>query len=221
MKTRISSRLASIVRRAWSTLTWTAAKAARSRWMSLAAAVSIVLGTAGTYKSGEIAAEVQICSFRLELFIANGSPVLRAGQEVSLQIYGAKTYLRLAAAAAGTEQRREFTYLAISAVNRAILTVRGRTNIEVDLWTYPTDRQLSSDGYISSLLEDIDRLEFAQLWQRWIRIDQTEETIVSDLSECARKADRGQAVGALALIFTLLSLTLIGFREYYLERKRS
>src|SRR5258708_3799886 len=138
---------------------------ARSPWMSAAAAVAVVLGTAGTYVSGDIATDTQSCTLRRELLIASGSPDLEQLRAALLRISEARTYLTLALAPQNPEQRREYAFLGITAANNAVLALPEGASARIGLLHFPTDRQLTSLPYMASLANKVNHLDVAQLVQ--------------------------------------------------------
>jgi len=206
---------AAIFRKSWSAVTTNVRRFARSPWMSAAAAITILLGTAGTYVAGNITADAQICDFRRELLIANGSPDLHAGRDVSYKLAEAQTYLTLALSTRDIDQRREYSFLGVTAANIAILSTPTEADTQIEIFRYPTNSQLESLRYMSSLVQDVNNLDVTQLTQTLKVHDQNLAKHVAELASCDDRANVGGAIGAVAVLFTLLSLMLIGFREYH------
>lgn len=193
--------------------------AARSRWMPMAAALAVVLGTAGTYVSGNIAGAADTCDLRRELLLATGSPELRAGQAAMLNASEARTYLVLALGTQDLEQRREYAFLGLTSANNAISSTPAISSSSLKPFPFPTDQQLTSLRYMVALSDRVNALDIRQLVQTLKAHDDNFANELSELAECDRLADLGGLIGAAAVLLTLLSLTLIGFREYHQTRK--
>jgi hypothetical protein len=180
-----------------------------------------VLGTAGTYVAGDIEADTQSCSVRRELILMNGSPDLQAGRSALLKTPEARTYLALAIGTLNLEQRREYAFLGVTAANTAIMATpsKGKGGGEVELIAFPTDKQLLSLPYMAGLAQRVNRLDIDQLVQTLKVHDQNFAEKLSDLRECDHLADVGAIIGVMALLFTLLSVAMIAFREYHQGRR--
>jgi hypothetical protein len=109
----------------WTGFARLARKFPRSPWMSVVAALAVVLGTAGTYVSGQIQTDTQSCTVRRELLLANGSRELALLRPALLKSAEARTYLTLALHPQPVEQRREYAFLGVTAANNAIMSLSG------------------------------------------------------------------------------------------------
>lgn len=195
-------------------------RAAQSPWMSVAAAAAVVLGTVGTYVSGNIAAAAQTCDVRRELLLVNGSPDLHLGRATLLRTSEARAYLTLAFGTLNLEQRREYAYLGVTAANNAIISTPSNSDAQIALLPYPTDRELSSLRYMTALADKVNSLDITQLAQTLKVHDKNMERQLSELAECDQLGDVGGMIGGLAVLFSLLSVSLIGLREYHQAKQK-
>lgn len=207
-------------RKVWSAFLKRARRFGHSPWMSVAAATAVVLGTAGTYVSGNIAADTQACDFQREILRANGSPDLTAGQDALMKLSEARTYLTLALGTLSLEQRREYAFLGVTAANVAIMSTPSTADTQFELLKFPTNEQLASLRYMVGLSNKVNGLDVPQLVQTLKTHDRTMQEQLLELAECDYLKDVGAMIGGMGLLLTLLSLTLIGFREYHQVPKR-
>lgn len=197
-----------------------AGRAARSPWMSVAAAAAVLLGTGGTYLSGDIAADVQSCDVRRELMVANGSPELHAYRGAVAKITNAQAYIALAMSTRDLERRREYAYLGIAAANGAISETTLEPGDHLDLLSWPDGRELASFPYMNALAGRIYKLDVTQLVHTFKAHDRHMQDQLSGLAECNREAEVGQSIGVVAVILTLLSVILIAAREFHQNSRK-
>lgn len=207
------------LRRARSAIVQAVKRGARSRGLSAAAAVAIVLGTAGTYISGDIAGDIQSCNVRREL-LKNGSPDLQELRAALHKIPEARAYAALALGTMDVEQRREYAFLAVTAANTAIMLTPSLPDAKPSLFEYPTDQQLTSLRYMVALSRKVNDLDIRQLPSGLRAHDRNFLETISDLNNCDHMEDVGDAFGGAAILLTLLSLALIGLREYHQGRRK-
>ena len=212
-------RRATQLRRATSAIANAVKRGARSRWLSAAAAVAIVLGTAGTYISGDIAGDIQSCNVRREL-LKNGSPDLQDLRAALHKIPEARAYATLALGTMDVEQRREYAFLAVTAANTAIMLTPSLPDAKPPLFEYPTDQQLTSLRYMVGFSRQVNDLDIRQLRSGLRAHDRNFVDTMFDLHNCDRLEAVGDAFGGAAILLTLLSLALIGLREYHQGRRK-
>jgi hypothetical protein len=187
----------------------------RSPWMSVVAALAVVLGTAGTYVSGQIQTDTQSCTVRRELLLANGSRELTPLRAALLKSAEARTYLTLALAPQAVEQRREYAFLGVTAANNAIMSLPGEAASRIELFKFPTERELTSVRHMVGLADRANRLDVRQLVETFRVHDQAFGEQLKELRECDQRADLGEEIGGIALLLTILSLVLIAIREWH------
>lgn len=183
--------------------------------MSGVAASAVVLGTGGTYVSGDIATSTQICVVRRELLLAGGAPNLQKLSSALLKTSEARTYMTLALAPQNVAQRREYAFLGVTAANNAISMIPVDASIHVRRVPYPTEEQLTSPAFMTALSNRVFRLDTEQLIETFKVQDKDLERDLKALRACYSQRNIGEAIGALSVLMTLLSLTLIGLREYH------
>lgn len=187
--------------------------------MSVAAAIAVVLGTSGTYISGEIGAAAKSCDLHRELLLANGSPHLRAYRNLSPYITNGQAYLALAMSTKNVERRREYAYLGIAAANNAILATPGTPGKELPLFSYPSDKQLASYQHMAALTKKVYKLDIALLGPAVKAHDKNMQAELDDLAECGRYENLGDLFSVAAVLFTLISVGLIAVHEFYQREK--
>ena len=173
------------------------------------------MGTAGTYISGDIAADTQSCDVRRELLSVNGSPDLAQLREALLKTSEARTYMTLALAPQELAQRREYAFLGVTAANNAVASLPGDAGERIESLEFPTDQQLLSLPHMVALTEQVNRLDVAQLVQTFKVHDKNFSERLSELSQCDRLAGIGAAIGAMAMLLSLLSVILIALKEWH------
>jgi hypothetical protein len=189
-------------------------RSGKSKASSLFAALAVIIAAACGYIGSSYSSDSVACDIRIQQADSKGAPYFRYGQSSVGNNFYAELLMDIASKSENLDVKRQNAYLAIHEVNTGIGENWPDPETNPVLLKFPSDSDLRNGKYYKDIVAKFNQITDEQLENSVKNVDQEFLGEVFDKQSCLQRKNTADNLNILALIFTVLSVFLIGLREY-------